>query len=78
MIEATIEESKKDLIELNRLEIYLKKISSKIKLKKLKKPSPLSIPLMLQINNEVFDHRIVDEYYLKTFENDLLNEVGIS
>lgn len=78
LIEATIEESKKDLIELNRLEIYLKKISSKIKLKKLKKPSPLSIPLMLQINNEVFDHRIVDEYYLKTFENDLLNEVGIS
>ena len=78
LIEATIEESKKDLIELDRLENYLKRISSRIKIEKLIKPSPLSIPLILQINKEVYDQKIVDEFYLKSFENYLLNQVGLT
>ena len=76
MIRATEEESKRDLIEIDRLEKYVSKINKNILIRNLKNPSPLSIPLVLQINTEVLNKNIVDEYYLKEIEKELLLEAG--
>ena len=76
LIRATEEESKRDLIEIDRLEKYVSKINKNILIRNLKNPSPLSIPLVLQINTEVLNKNIVDEYYLKEIEKELLLEAG--
>ena len=77
LIRATEEESKRDLIEIDRLEKYVQRINKNILIKNLKKPSPLSIPLILQINTEVLNKDIVDEYYLNEIEKKLLLEAGL-
>ena len=77
LIRATVEESKRDLIEIDRLEKYITKVNKNIFIRKLNKPSPLSIPLLLDINNEVLNKKLVDEYYLKEIQKKLLLEVGL-
>ena len=74
---ATHEESRRDLIELDRLEDYLNRMSKKIIVKNLKKPSPLSIPLIVEINSQVLNKKSLDEFYLQKIEQDLINEIGI-
>ena len=77
LFKATIEESKRDLIELDRVENYIKKIKNKIFINDLDRPSPLSIPLILEINHEVLNKTTVDNYYLNKLEEELLAEVGL-
>ena len=77
LFKATIEESKRDLIELDRVENYIKKIKNKIFINDLDRPSPLSIPLILEINHEVLNRTTVDNYYLNKLEEELLAEVGL-
>lgn len=77
LMRATHEESRRDLIELDRLEDYLNRMSKKIIVKNLKKPSPLSIPLIVEINSQVLNKKSLDEFYLQKIEQDLINEIGI-
>ena len=78
LLTATYDESKRDLIEIERIEKYIKNIEEKIKFRTLKRPSPLSIPLLFEINNEYLDKNKTDEFYLKAFEEDLLNDLGLN
>ena len=77
LIESTIDESKRDLVEFDRINNYLDEIVNRIELKKLKKPSPLSIPLILELNKEYLNKSKGDEFYLKSLEKELLKEVGM-
>ena len=77
LLEATLEESKRDLIDLDRVNNYLSSIENKIYFNKLKRPSPLSIPMILEINREYLDKNKSDEFYLQNLEKDLLKEVGL-
>lgn len=76
LFEATVEESKRDLIDLERIEKYIKNIKNNIIINYLSRPSPLSVPLILEINHEVLNKRIRDDYYLKKLETDLLSELN--
>ena len=75
LFEATVEESKRDLIDLDRIEKYIKNIKNNIIINYLPRPSPLSVPLILEINHEVLDKNKRDDYYLKKLETDLLSEL---
>ena len=75
LFEATVEESKRDLTDLDRIEKYIKNIKNNIIINHLSRPSPLSAPLILEINHEVLNKNIRDDYYLKKIETDLLSEL---
>ena len=75
LFEATVEESKRDLTDLDRIEKYIKNIKNNIIINHLSRPSPLSVPLILEINHEVLNRNIRDDYYLKKIETDLLSEL---
>ncbi len=72
LFKATIEESKRDLIELDRIEKYLRRIKNKISVSYLSKPSPLSIPLIMEINHETLNKDSTNDYYLERLERNLL------
>ncbi len=78
LLSATHEASRRDLVEIDRIEFFFKKIKNNIILKILDKPSPLSVPLLIEINNEYLDKNSTEEFYLKIFEKQLLNDVGLN
>ena len=78
LIKAAKDESKRDLVEIDRLYIYLEKVKNKIIYKNLEKISPFSVPLMIEINKEFVNKKLIDEYYLDRLENELLKEVGLN
>jgi len=78
LLTATYEESKRDLIEIDRVKNYIKKIQKNFIFKSLRKPSPLSVPLLFEINNEYINKNKTEEFYLRAFEENLLNELGLN
>ena len=78
LLTATYEESKRDLIEIDRVKNYIKKIQKNFIFKSLKKPSPLSVPLLFEINNEYINKNKTEEFYLRAFEENLLKELGLN
>ena len=78
LIEATNEESRRDLVEIDRIEDYFKKIQNNVTLQVLDKPSPLSVPLLIEINSEYLDKSKMEEFYLRLFEEKLLTDVGLN
>ena len=78
LIEATQEESKKELVEIDRLNSYLNKVKKKIVYKELQKTSPLSIPLIIVFNKEFINKKIIDEYYLDKLEKQILDDAGVT
>ncbi len=78
LIKAAKDESKRDLVEIDRLYIYLERVKNKIIYKNLEKISPFSVPLMIEINKEFVNKKLIDEYYLDRLENELLKEVGLN
>jgi ATP-dependent Lhr-like helicase len=66
------------LIDLQRLGDMLKRIQGKIVHQKLEQVSPLSVPLILQISKETINKKELGEYYLQEFEDELLEEAGLS
>ncbi|MBF91798.1 MAG: DNA ligase-associated DEXH box helicase [Rickettsiales bacterium] len=78
LIKAAKDESKRDLVEIDRLYLYLDRIKDKIIYKNLNKISPFSVPLMIEINKEFLNKKLIDEYYLNQLENEVLKEVGLN
>ena len=78
LIEATQEESKNELVDIDRLNNYLDKIKNQIVHKELQKTSPLSIPLIIEINKEFISKKIIDEYYLDKLEKQILEDAGVT
>ena len=67
----------KELVELDRLNNFQKRIKSKMKFKELKNISPLSVPLVIEINKEFINKNVIDEYYLEKFEQKILQNAGL-
>ncbi len=78
LIKAAKDESKRDLVEIDRLYFYLERVKDKIIYKNLEKISPFSVPLMIEINREFVNKKLIDEYYLDRLENEVLKEVGLN
>ncbi|MAZ07519.1 MAG: DNA ligase-associated DEXH box helicase [Rickettsiales bacterium] len=78
LIKAAKDESKRDLVEIDRLYFYLDRVKEKIIYKNLDRISPFSVPLMIEINKEFINKKLIDEYYLDRLENEVLNEVGLN
>ena len=78
LLKATKQESKKELVELDRLNNFQKRIKSKIVFKELKNTSPLSVPLIIEINKEYINKNIIDEYYLEKLENKVLHDAQVN
>ena len=77
LLKATKQESMKELVELDRLNNFQKRIKSKMKFKELKNISPLSVPLVIEINKEFINKNVIDEYYLEKFEQKILQNAGL-
>lgn len=77
LLQAAEDDARSGLIDLNRLEDLLHRIQGKIVHQKLKKVSPLAVPLMMEVSRETIKKEDVDEYYLEEFEAELLEEAGI-
>ena len=78
LIAATNEESRRDLVEIERIESFFQKIKNNVILQVLDKPSPLSVPLLIEINSEYLDKSKTEEFYLKSYEEKLLKDVGLN
>lgn len=66
------------LIDLERLELMLKRIQGKITHQKLGQVSPLAVPLILEISRETINKKDLGEFYLQELEEELLEEAGLT
>jgi ATP-dependent Lhr-like helicase len=66
------------LIDIDRLSDLLVDIQGRITIKTLRKPSPLAIPMLLEIARENLSRKQAGDYYLEDLEASLLEESGMS
>lgn len=77
LLRAARQDANSGLIDISRLSDVLIEIQGKIKIKHLKRVTPLAIPMILQIARENLSRKQVGEYYLEDLEKSLLKEAGM-
>lgn len=77
LLQASEEDARHGLIDLDRLGQMLKRIQGKIIHKKLEKVSPLAVPMILEISRETINKKDLGEFYLEELEDELLEEAGL-
>jgi ATP-dependent Lhr-like helicase len=78
LLKAAQDDARGGLIDLGRLGQMLARIEGKIVHHRLEYASPLAVPLILEISRETIPKKDVAEFYLQEFEDELLEEVGLS
>lgn len=78
LLQAAQEDARHGLIDLERLRDMLTRIQGNITHQHLDHVSPLAVPLILEISRETIPKKDVSEFYLQEFEDELLQEVGLS
>ncbi len=76
LLKITTENAKKDLVDLDRLSMFLFRIKNKIKINKLNRASALAFSLLFEYHKETPDKNELDNFYLEKLENELLEEVN--
>ncbi len=77
LLRAAHQDASGGLVDLERLGRFLLRIEGKINHIRLKRVSPLAVPLLLEISKETIHKDVAGEYYLQDLERELLSEAGI-
>ena len=78
LLRAARQDANSGLIDIDRLSDLLVDIQGKITIKTLRKPSPLAIPMLLEIARENLSRKQTGDYYLEDLEALLLKESGMN
>lgn len=77
LLQATMNDARAGLIDLNRLGDMLLRIEGKIIHRQLDQVSPLAVPMLLEISKERVNKEETGEYYLQMLEAELLEEAAL-
>jgi len=77
LLQAALQDATQGLIDTGRLSDVLHEMQGRIRVEKLDRISPLSIPLILEISRETVSRKAAGDYYLEDLEQTLLAEAGM-